>query len=467
MTANSLYPCLCAAVLGALALGLTPSARAQEPAKDELVQLVISLLADTDKDMRALALEQIRSQAAGRGATEQFAAQLAKVPPDVQIGLLSALTDRGDAAARPAIVSLLTASETEGVRVEAIRSLGYLGEPADVPLLLRLLAEGSDAERAAARSSLVRMPGDAVSQAIVAAPRQEEPADLTILLEILTQRRAFSVVPELLPLATQTDARVRAAAMAALGQLAGPEHIPDMIRGILAAARGREREDAEKAVMLVCERIEEPEKRADPLLAAWERLPSADQITVLPALGRVGGAAVKEIVTAAMASQDPARHEAGVRALCNWPNASVAPELIVLIRSSPDSPDQVAALRALIRVAALPDGRTEIEKLELLQTALALCTRDTERNLVLRRAQAVRIPETLRFLLPYLNQPELAQEACQSIVELAHHRALRDAHQAEFHAALDKVMETAEDETVIERARRYKAGQTWVRPKGS
>ena len=43
------------------------------------------------------------------------------------------------------------------------------------------------------------------------------------------------------------------------------------------------------------------------------------------------------------------------------------------------------ALRALIRIAPLSDGRTDAEKLELLQKVLALCSRNAERNLVLQR----------------------------------------------------------------------------------
>ncbi len=122
-------------------------------------------------------------------------------------------------------------------------------------------------------------------------------------------------------------------------------------------------------------------------------------------------------------------------------------------------------MRALIRIAPLPDGRTDDEKLALLQTAMAMCTRDTERNLVLQRAAAVRIPETLRFVLPYLDQPRYAAQACETVVELAHHRNLREPNKAEFDRALDKVMQTSKDATVVDRANRYKKGQTWVRPK--
>ena len=137
---------------------------AEEESGDELVQLVVNLLSDKDKDVRALGLEQVRTEAKGAAATQQFAAQLPKLPAEAQVGLLSALADRGDPAARPAVLDLLAASHDEPVRLAAIGALGFLGEPADARLLLRLLRRVSPAEQAAARTSLVRLPGESVGR---------------------------------------------------------------------------------------------------------------------------------------------------------------------------------------------------------------------------------------------------------------------------------------------------------------
>jgi hypothetical protein len=71
----------------------------------------------------------------------------------------------------------------------------------------------------------------------------------------------------------------------------------------------------------------------------------------------------------------------------------------------------------------------------------------------------------LRFVLPYVAQSEFAQLACETVVELAHHREIRDPNKAEFDKALDKVIEVSKDEVVVDRAGRYKRGETWERPK--
>jgi HEAT repeat protein len=110
-----------------------------EPAA-QLVQLVIVLLEDPDKDVRALGFEQVRTAAKGPGATRQFAALLPKLSPEAQAALLGALADRGDPAALPAVRDVLNTSGAEPVRVAAIAALAFLGEPDDVRCLLELLS---------------------------------------------------------------------------------------------------------------------------------------------------------------------------------------------------------------------------------------------------------------------------------------------------------------------------------------
>lgn len=457
----------CLRFLGIVCFVAALASAAASVAKDEnaeLVQMVVDLLGDKDKDLRAVGLEQVRTEAKGEAATKQFAAQLPKLAPEVQVGLLSALADRGDVAARPAVLELLSKSKDGPVRVAAIGALGSLGEPADTQRLVQLLAADSKPEQAAARTSLVRLPGEAVPPAIAAEMKQAPPLVRVTLIEILAARRALVSIPDILPAAVDADPAVRAAAMTALGQIADPDHIAGMVQGVLKAKKGSERESAERSVALVCGRIADTEKRAEPLLAAIDKLQDTDRTAMLPALGRVGGPAALKVVEAAIADTDPQRHETGLRALCNWPEATIAPRLIELVQSDQHPEHRTMALAALIRVAPLPDKRSASEKLELLQKALAMCHRDEERNQVIKRARAIRTVESLRFVLPYLDQPPFAQTACETVVELAHHRGLREPNKAEFDKALDKVIQTSKDATVVDRANRYKKGQTWVRP---
>jgi hypothetical protein len=97
----------------------------------------------------------------------------------------------------------------------------------------------------------------------------------------------------------------------------------------------------------------------------------------------------------------------------------------------------------------------------MLQAAMGLASRDEDRKLILKRAEAVRTMDTLRWVASYLENPTLAQQACATLVELAHHRDLREPNKAEFDRLLDRVIAMSKDAVVVERAKRYKAGQTY------
>jgi hypothetical protein len=138
--------------------------------------------------------------------------------------------------------------------------------------------------------------------------------------------------------------------------------------------------------------------------------------------------------------------------------------LLDLIGKAADPAERELLLHALIRIAPLPDNKLDDkQKLALLQKALALCRTDDDRRRVLERAHAIRTIDTLRFVAASLDDPNLAESACLSVVELAHHRALRDAHKEEFATVLDRVLDTTKNDELAERAQRYKEGKTWER----
>ena len=102
-----------------------------------------------------------------------------------------------------------------------------------------------------------------------------------------------------------------------------------------------------------------------------------------------------------------------------------------------------------------------------MKDAMKAAKTPEEQSFVINRTRTAYDVDALRFVLPYVDQPEFAQVACETIVEIAHHREVRDPNKTEFHKALDKVIETAKDPVVVDRAKRYQRGETWERPKKS
>ncbi len=456
-----------AAVVGCLLVlpfGSRATLNAAEARPDEFVQMIVKLIGDHDKEFRAAGLEQVRTAARGPAFTQLFAAQLPQLDPAGQIALLDALADRGDHTARAAALELLGSSKDDGVHAAVIRALGKLGEADDVPLLVKTLSAESAANRNAARRSLIEISVETVNQAVAADLLTASPSAHGALIEVLATRRARDQFPALVTASVDENARVRRAAMAALGQLGSPEQIARMLPGVLKAHKGYERGDAEKSVALVCSRIENADQRGDTLIQAIGTVDAGQRDQLLSLVGRVGGKKLIDFVAAIATGEDGSRRLLGIEALSKWPDASVADKLFEIANRTTDAAERDHAFRAYMKVAAARDGRSDKERLAHLEEGMKLAKTPEEVSLVINRVRTAYDVDSVRFVLPYVDQPQFAQIACETIVEIAHHREVRDPNKAEVDKALDKVIATSKDSVVVERANRYKRGETWQRP---
>lgn len=453
-------------VLMVAAASATLAARAvAADAGDELVQKIVKLLGDPDREFRAAALDQVRTSARGADRTRTFAAQLPKLDAPAQAALITALADRGDAAARSAVVELLAASKDEDVRSAALAALGEIGAAEDLPTLVKALSAPSGVEQQAARTAIVRMRGDFVDKTLAADAKTADAPTRAALVELLAARRSTSEMPAFIAASTDDDARVRGAAMTALGQLAGPEQITAMIPAVLKAQKGGERDAAERSVAAVCARIESEGQRADALIAAIDKVDASRRDDLLSLVGRVGGKRLIDFVGDIATGSDADRRLLAIDALSKWPDASPADKLLEIANKTADAAEREQAFQGYVKLAATRDGRSDKDRLERMKQAMQAARTPEEQSLVINRCRTAYSVETMRFVLPFLAKSPFAQIACETIVELAHHREIRDPHKAEFDKALDQVIKISEDPVVVDRAQRYKRGETWERPK--
>jgi HEAT repeat protein len=425
-----------------------------QTAGPQTVQVVLELLANDDAMVRAAAAGELVNLSPADLRT--VAAGMAKLPAWSQWSILMAIRIRGDKSLAPIALAAVQ-SKDDVVRLAAVRALGTVGDLAALPVLTQLAA-AEDKLGDTARQSLEAICGPKIDERIIAAMRAEkDPAQRAGWIDLLASRRPAGVVPVLLSEAAYPDPAVRSRAVDALAKLAGPKDIPALVALVLKAEKGPQRDEVEKAVRQVCQQSPEAEHRADPVIEVFRSTQTADQAELLPLLGRIGGPAARVLVQQALGSKDSQLHEAGVRAICNWPDPSAADQLLDLAQTSAAPAHRLGALRAFIRVVALPGKEPDDKRLAMLKQAIQLAQRDEERALVLERASAVRSVQTLRFLLPYL-ATNLAEPASKSIVELARHKELGQPNKKEFGAALETVIKTSTDPATVEKARRCLQG---------
>jgi HEAT repeat protein len=288
------------------------------------------LLSGADRLLRDAAAGSLRELSANDlGAV---ADGLATLPAAGQAAVLAAIRLRGDKSLARVVLSAAESKE-EPVRLAAVRALGIVGDGDALPLLLRLGGEEGRVGEAAWQSlEILRAPG--IDERVIAALESENDAlRRARLVGLVEARRPSQAVAVLLREATHPAAEVRSVAFAGLAQLAEPQDVPKIIALFLQAQAGPDREAAEKAIVLICQQLPGAQSRAEPCLAAFRAATPATRIELLPLVGRLGGAESRVAIVAAFQSQDPALRDAAVRALCNWPDASVAGDLLKIVQS--------------------------------------------------------------------------------------------------------------------------------------
>ena len=150
---------------------------------------------------------------------------------------------------------------------------------------------------------------------------------------------------------------------------------------------------------------------------------------MLSLVGRVGGKKLINFVADIATGQDAARRKLGIDALSKWPDASVADKLLEIANQATDPAERSQAFQGYVKISATRDKRTDEQRLDRMKQAMKLAKTPEEQSLVINRCRTAYDVDTLRFVLPYVDQPQFAQVACETIVELAHHREIRDPEQ--------------------------------------
>ncbi len=417
---------------------------------DQAGVLIFDILDSKDTGARNIALASV--QTINTKALNDLTSRSAKLPEERQVRLLRVLASRGDKSQMP--VALAAArSKNQTLQQAGLLALGRLGDASVVPMLLDTLFENSPLS-GAARTSLQRLAAKGVNEKLITALKTDKDVNHKAnLISLLEARRAAAALPVLLDEAMGEEASLRTRAMSALRQIAEPEDIPALIPALLKAKKGSERENAERTILTVSKRIVDEKERPEVILAAVNE---KNKAALLPLLGGMGGEKTYQLARAALTSKSEELYDAGVVALCNWPDPSVSDDLLKLAKQARKPEQRNLAFTNLVRVNSLDSERPNEQKLETLKQAMKLAQNKEMRQFVLNGLSKVKHIETLRYVLPYLKDKELQQAACRTIVELAHSRTLRRPHQKEFIRALDQVIPICRNNGLIERAKKYK-----------
>ncbi|MEE8451816.1 MAG: HEAT repeat domain-containing protein, partial [Thermoguttaceae bacterium] len=378
---------------------------------------------------------------------EIIARAVPQLPAAGNIAALNSLKNRRDPAVREAALASLDRADTE-VRTTALAALIASGTAEDVSTLADLAATAEDLRvRNAAFETLRLMTADGTNRAMIALIGEAKTPN-PVVVKCALARRSPEFVPAFLKAAESSDAATRLEAFKALEIMATEKEAASLAGLLCKTAPGEEREAADRAVWMSCRKISDPALRLAPLLEAMEKADVAGQCAILPSLARMGSQRSLAAVHSAMKSEDRALRDAGHRALSNWPDATVADELLEIAKTSEVESYRVWSLRAYARVVSLPNERPPQQTFAMLDGAMKLATRTEDKQLIISRLGSVRVPDALARLLSLLDDEELKGSAAAAVFTLA--KGLSQSHPDRAKAALKRIEPMTDDAAILQ-----------------
>jgi len=410
---------------------------------EEQVQPLLSGLASRDHPLHTVALEVIRETDDTRLLARCWAAW-DTLPASSQVAVLDAQFGRGSVAL--AAVQRAGESPHLEVRVAAWQALAEVEDTSTIPLLASAAARGEPVERDAARNTLARLRGPDMTRSLSREIQRAEPAEQAELLQALGARGDPSAADVLLQYATAEARPVRYAALASLRTLALPETLAPLLD--VAAKTTGDREPLLQALVAVGRADADQNRVARSVLETIDRGSPAQRRQLLPLLAEFATPAALEAAEEAAQSADPELAKEALRVLAQWPNASPAPRLLEIARSSSDTTLHVLALRGAIAVSAHEQdiGRQSA----LLKQALGTARRVEEKKQVLGQIGRASGREALDLALSQLGEPQLANEAGLAALIIAESFAASDPQLADEVAG--KVLATSDAPAIFRRA---------------
>jgi len=378
--------------------------------------LLYGMLMEDDPNIRE-AGKTLISRLEGGVVTLAAARAMADCPSERRHELLELLIQRADPQAFPYVYSVFRDTTDANTRSQLIRALGAVGDYRAAPDLISVLAGKEGSEQDAARDALSRMKDPRLNAYLISVVDQQTPAVKIGLIRILAARRAVEAVPDIFAMVRDADPDTAAAAVAALGDLAGDANFSDLA-GLLAGGHQVAPDQLEAAIMSALRRVEDRDKAAGVLVDVLKKARNPELRAVAArALGATGSSSALPTLYREASRGKQAVRLAAIAALGKWKT----PEPLEKLRkwavsgSRGKSAVQEAAVNALLEL--LKNGNVPPDTaLPVYRELLAAARNDEDMvKRVLAGTANLAHPEGINLLLPYLEDQRFAAEAAVAL----------------------------------------------------
>jgi 3-keto-disaccharide hydrolase/HEAT repeats len=352
-----------------------------------------------------------------RGAVpvNQWVAKAKKVDAERRAEIIAMLGRQGDRRALPFIRSSLAASEPE-VALAAAEALAHVEHAVANPDLLVLLKTRTTSDEAQRVAAVLLWTMDEQHLGPLAGMLDTlQPPAKAAALRVIGARGGKRYAGQVLPLTSDANPEIRAAAIGALAGVVGAGDLPAVLRLLDGAADASAIADLQKATVAAASQIAPEEVQARPLVDAMKTAAHPERIVEL--LPQIGGPQALAAVNEQFDGPAPAMKAVAFRALAQWRGPEAADRLFA-IYASKDPAYSGEAFSGFVRQISSSSLPAE-QKVLQLRKALALATTARERRTLIRALERARTFQSFLVAASFLDDPEIANDAAGAVMRIA------------------------------------------------
>lgn len=331
--------------------------------------------------------------------------------------IIKMLGDNNAREALPAVAKALKDADTKVV-IAAITATGKIGQDKALENLLKVLRKGNAEEIAAIQNTLLIMKGTDLPKRVA----REFPlmsADAKVaLVEFLGTRRAHDQIEVVLPLLTNENANLRAAAYASLKQLAGDDNLSQLFDLLASSTQPTETSDLQAAIITATGQMKNKSAASDSVLHRMDKAVAERKPLYFNILASIGNKKSLSAISKAFDHGDASTKQAAVTALSQWADVSAAPELLIISKEATEPGLKNQALRGYIAIIIKSDYPDD-EKIIYLRDAMEVAQTIPQKKLIIEEASNIKTFPALLFVGKYLDDTQLQEEAANGVSNIA------------------------------------------------
>jgi len=407
---------------------------------------VVSALKGTDTAAQSAALV-VASGLRSSEATRALTGLLPGAEPGLQLALLRILQHRGDTAAGAEILGLAGSTNAD-VRVAVWAALGELGGVETVPVLLKAATSSGPAEQDAARSALVLLRVEGVSEVLMAALPSRDEAFRREIFKALSARGDGSVVARLIRISKTEDEAFRATALQTIGNLADGRHFKSLVQWLSEATDPALREELRGVFESMVERNGGGTGfDLEPLISGVTAGSAEGRLALFPVAALFAEPRLRASLRAAVEGPDERIRAAAWRAICTSRDVEFVPDLLAGMRQTKESGLRLAQAEGLVRLVT--EGGASVggvRALDSIEEAWRLARTPEEKRAILSGAGRVSDRRSLGVAEAALADPALRVQAEGVAVRIV--EGLNAADKAAAEKVLQRLAMEASDPSV-------------------